>query len=205
MISLSVIHEPRTKYTNLVVALTGRGVSAGNMLGFIMEMGLDESVVVSMEPINREWYPLPNGAEDQQSAINGVNSNFLIVQERISSLMTMFNLPINLVSLVGYSAGGVMALKLMEQSKNNYGSVSCVAGTILDPENLSLAQNDTPVLLKHNRDDECFSWEERYVPTREALYKQGYNLFVEEKPYGGHGVCLEDAHLVGRFIRSNIE
>ncbi len=105
---------------------------------------------------------------------------------------------------MGYSAGGVMALRMAEMASRDFAAVACIAGAVLAPGSLAPARIGTPILLRHNVDDDVFGWDERFVPSRDALVDRGYNVSVQEAEVGGHGASLADAHLVGRFIATHL-
>ena len=204
MISSIYIHEPENSPCGVVIGITGRNTTLGSMFDLIANAGLNRSVLVVIQPKNLEWYPAPNGPGDQKNAINGLNNNVKHLVNRIKSIQSMYGFDKNLVSLIGYSAGAVMALKVIECSEYNFAGVVALSGVVLDPVSLRPASNNTPLLLKHSFDDECFEWEERYVPSRDALIARGYNVTVEEKQDGGHGVTLADIHAAGRFLRPKL-
>lgn len=202
MISSIYIHEPEGTPCGIVIGVTGRNTTIGSMFELISNAGLNRSVLAVIQPKNLEWYPAPNGPKDQKNAIDGLNHNVRFLNSRIKSIRSIYGGDCNNVGLIGYSAGAVMSLKVIEGSEMNFAGCVCLSGVVLDPLNLRPAMNNTPILLKHNFDDECFGWEDRYIPSRDALIAKGYNITVEEKQDGGHGVKLEDIHMAGRFLRS---
>lgn len=204
MISSIYVHEPEGSPCGLVIGITGRNTTLGSMFELIANAGLNRSVLAVIQPKNLEWYPAPNGPEDQKNALNGLNNNVKYLISRIKSIQSMYGLDRNYVGLIGYSAGAVMSLKVIEGSEVNFAGVVALSGVVLDPVNLRPAMNNTPLLLKHSFDDECFGWEERYVPSRDALIAKGYNVTVDEKQDGGHGVTLADIHAAGRFLRPKL-
>ncbi len=82
-----------------------------------------------------------------------------------------------------------------------YAAVICHNGAILEPENLNLSKNDMPFLLFHNSDDNCFTWEERYLPTKKSLIEKKYNVTFEENNSSGHNIDSRDVRQAIEFIR----
>ena len=176
----------------MVVLLVGRGQTALNMLSQYDYADFNEGIVVAIEPF-KEWYPCPNGIDDQIEAIEGLKSAIPKIDKLILNLQNQFNLSRDKVSLVGFSAGAVMAIQLAVNSDDQFAKVVSHAGAILDPKNLPQAKNNTPILLIHAKDDDCFSWEERYLPMKKALEKQGFNITTKESEYGGHYMMSSEA------------
>ena len=76
------------KPTHAVFLLHGRGCNAENMLSaFDTLCDIKNLVVFSIEP-EKEWYPIPNGSSDQESAIHGLDKNLPKIREFI--LKTLF-------------------------------------------------------------------------------------------------------------------
>lgn len=192
-IQIKLVGGPDKFYwENMIVLLVGRGQTALNILEQYDYEDFHQSVVVAIEPL-KEWYPCPNGLDDQVEAIEGLKYAVPQLNKLIINLQNQFNLPRNKVALVGFSAGAVMSLQLVSNSTEEFAGVVSHAGAILDPENLPQAKNKTPILLIHAQDDDCFSWDERYLPMKKALENQGYNLTVKESEFGGHYMSSSEA------------
>ena len=187
---------------NMIVLLVGRGQTASNMLEqYNYNNELKKSVLVAIEPLN-EWYPCPNGIDDQEQSIEGLKFAVPQLNKLITNLQSEFNLTRDKIALVGFSAGAVMAIQLAANSNEEFAAVVSHAGAILDPDNLPQAKNKTPILLIHSEDDDCFSWEERYLPMKKALAIQGFNLSVNEVVHGGHYMLASEAMF---FLVNNLE
>ena len=200
-----VIEEPKDSPLGLVVALPGRGVTLNEMYKFMLYSGLNRSIVSIIEPRNLEWYPSPNGPQDQEDAVIGCRLAVNPIKNRIKNLCRTYKIPYSKVAVVGYSAGAVMALEIAQRSKSEMAMVISIAGTILDPRKVPPAKNNTPILMKICRDDERFDWNERHQPAKEALIKNKYNLTLEERNYGGHNLSAEDAHMVYRLLSERFD
>jgi predicted esterase len=204
MINRWNIIEPIGKRKGCIIGLPGRGMEGAMMAKFCSHMELKNSMIVTLEPDGYEWYPAPNGANDQDQAVKGLGVAVNEINKRISKIQRAFHLRRQQIALIGYSAGAVMTLQLLAASKQPFAAVVCFAGAILEPGKMPAATNQTPVLLRHAYDDECFSWEERFMPMRDALLEKDYNLYVSEKSWGGHGINFDDVRTIGRFVGNNL-
>lgn len=184
--------------TSAVVVLTGRGIPAVAMNKFGLALSGDQTVTVILEPKCLEWYPQPNGPDDQEAALAGVEDNIDHLINYIKNLSGFINVKMNNIGIVGYSAGGVMALKMAEVFTGP-AAVASLAGAVLDPKNLKAPHANTPILLRHKYDDECFDYYERLWPTKHALTSKGYNVTISED-VGGHGICYEDVEIMRNFL-----
>lgn len=192
-------------YSNLVdsefavIALCGRSIPVESMNDMCEDLSINVSYI-SVEPINREWYPSPNGRDDQEKAVNGMKESVEELENFINKQVNFLGIQKSNIAILGYSAGAVMAIQLCAKSDSNYAAVVSLCGAILEPENLPEAKNTTPILLQHNIDDLCFSWEERYLPMKKALKRKKYNISVKEKDYGGHGLVRKDIDFAANFL-----
>jgi len=198
-----LVEEPEEKPRGLIVVLTGRGVDLAEMYQFILHCGVaDDSVLMILEPQQKQWYPRPNGTLDQDAAVKGSQQNAKPVLERIKSIAKMHKIPHKKIVLVGYSAGGVMALQIAQLIDFEMAMIISLSGIVLAPDTIPEAKHNTPILIKMGRYDEVFEWEERYIPTRDSLLKNKYNLSVHEDPNGDHGLRRNDCFLVKRHVDS---
>jgi predicted esterase len=187
----------------LVCLLTGRGGTARDLLNTYAHSDLDCNLV-AIQPEKGEWYPLPNGPNDQLSAILGIQDALPDLHNIIKRVMSEVGVKKSKTSLVGFSAGGVMALELNAHNKNPFHSIVVHAGAILRTEKFPISKNNTPILLIHNRDDDCFEWEERFIPMCECLKSKGYNFAFSTGYEGGHSITGQDIDNATRFINSDI-
>lgn len=200
MIRRMLVTEPYEERKCCLVGLPGRGMPGDLMDRFCEHTGLMDTMRVCLEPPHYAWYPSPHGIKDQDEAIDGMKIAVAELEDKLNMIQKMWKLSKAEIALVGYSAGSVMALQLLANSAGSFAGVVSMAGAILEPHKLKKARNDTPVLLRHNRNDDCFDWYERYLPMKNAMYDKGYNTFVNEGEYGGHGITRYDAHVIGHFL-----
>jgi predicted esterase len=195
-------HEGQRK--GCVIALPGRNVTGEAMAGLCYHLNLPCTTIVVLEPNKLEWYPPPNGVHDQAQAVKGIDAAVKAINGTISRIQRGFRFKRSQIALVGVSAGSVMAIQVAAASDKPFAAVCAMAGAILEPDKLPKAKNQTPILLRHAYNDNCFTWEERYLPMKKALTDKGYNIFVSEKAEGAHNVSAHDAYVLGQFARRRL-
>jgi predicted esterase len=183
-----------------IIALPGRGVPARVMEDFCRATELWRTKVICLEPWQLEWYPQPKGPQDQSEAVAGQSKTTKVLLDTISWIEKTYDIPVQEMCVLGFSAGGVMTLQLVAHSHASFKGAVCMGGAILDPESMPKAPTQTPILIQHNMDDDCFDWDERFLPMKRALWKQGYNFKTEERFWGGHTISIKDAEITGRFL-----
>ena len=176
-----------------VLLLPGRD-NYGPLMGrAYYSLGLHNSLLVSITPVKYEWYPMPNGADDQEDAISGQVAAYHTIDGVVRRITEKYGIPRNKIVLCGYSAGGVMAIQVAAYSKEPFAGVVVHCGAILDPSMLPLCNcPETQFLLTHYEDDIIFEWFERYLPMKNALIAQGYKVYTLEQKHGGHLVGEND-------------
>lgn len=201
MIEKWIIHEPKKiEPMGCVLALPGRGIPGQMMENFLGHSALNRSLQVVLEPENFQWYPAPNGANDQARAIGGLATAVNVIEAAVKKIEKGWGIKKDKIGIVGFSAGAVMAIQLLAHSSKPYAGILGLQGAILDPESLPKAKHKTPVMIQHNMDDECFSWGERYLPMKHALIRQDYNTKFVEGWAGGHNLSHEEVVLTRNFF-----
>lgn len=197
-----IVKPPLTRHQRkgAVILLPGRGVPGNLMLRFSREMELRRTLLACMEPYRLVWYPQPNGPKDQTMACKGLEVAVEMVSGEIDRFMEWQGLKPEETALLGFSAGSVVALEVAMRSTKRFAACVSLSGAILEPHNVPEAKNETPIILQHNADDDCFKWHERYVPMREALREKGHNLSCLERHFGSHTLYRDDAINVSRLI-----
>lgn len=198
MIEKTLIHHGRSSEYCLV-GLCGRGMGVGSMASLFEEIECPYSYL-SIQPKNYRWYEQPFSPEDQDAALESQKENILILNEYLDKNLKFLGFDTEKVIIFGFSAGGVMAIQHLATANKKYAGVACLSGAILSPNDLPEAKNDTRVLLKHSKDDDCFDWYERYLPMKNALLEKNYNLSVCELNYGGHSFTAKDVMICRQFI-----
>jgi predicted esterase len=183
-----------------IFLLPGRFGMATQLISNYYQAGLTETLMIGVQP-PLEWYPQPNGAEDQDDAVKGCAQTRDRLLDHLDQLIGEFGLDRNTVALVGFSAGAVMAIQCgMEKP---FGAVVGHSGAILEPKNTPACKHPTPILLTHNRHDECFKWKERFLPMKRALLRNGYNVttHVQRERFGWcHDLTRQDVLIATDFL-----
>lgn len=183
-----------------VICLPGLGVPAFLMLKFARQMELRRTTLVTLEPYKLQWYPRPKGAHDQAQTIKGLPFAVASAQTAVEQVKKALDLTNDQIVVMGFSAGAVVALQLGMQADEPFAATVALAGAVFEPDKVKPAKNDMPIILQHNKDDDCFDWWERYLPMRNALQQKGYNLNLMERPFGPHTLYVNDAVNVSRVI-----
>lgn len=206
---MKIISKINNKPKHLIICLPGRGQSEGHFLDYI-DFWMPETLefelgIVEIHP-GEEWYASPNGPQDQQKAVEGVKKATSELIKKIKEVSNLYSVPIDQISLLGFSAGGVMAIQASTQLNNSEGelsSVVCHSGAIFEPHELPHSKNNTAILLIHRTGDDCFSWEERYEPMKKALIDKNYNLTCLEISGGDHRIKSLDIAIADSFIKDH--
>ncbi len=175
-----------------VVFLPGRGASARSLMMQYEDYldDEDQKILIAIDPENASWYPPPNGPNDQDSAVTGCEKTTKELNAYIGELLAKLHVQKENVVLVGFSAGGVMAIQLALHDK--YAGAICHNGCVLEPGILDKKVHNPTIYLYHARDDGVFGWKERYLPTKKALIEKGYNVVCKEHNKGGHHIQHSD-------------
>lgn len=175
-----------------ILFLPGRDGNAVDIMKYYENVSeLKYTRLIAVQPL-AEWYPAPNGPEDQEAAIWGLKLSVPEFDSFVCKLEKEFSINRSDIALVGYSAGAVMAIETASVSGNNFAAVVSHSGAILEPSELVVARNKTPILLIHSKDDDCFEWEERYLPMKSALINKKYNVNFIENDNGGHSISYQN-------------
>lgn len=188
--------------THAILCLPGRGQSGTQLMrGLINHCQFEKTMLVSFTPHNYAWYPLPRNAMDQDAAVNGLPAAVFSIQEELSDIQHEYGIRDENLAILGFSAGAVMSLQYLFETQKRLAAVIAHSGAIFQPERVPEAKNKTPVILFHNTNDDCFDWEERFLPMKKALLMKNYNTF-EMVDDGGHTMYVEDIEQVEMFLKS---
>ena len=184
-----------------IVVLPGRG---GSGQGMIDRHKLHDTKMIAYQP-DIEWYPMPRGPGDQTEAVAGASESAIALLDKIKAYADLHKIDTRKIALVGPSAGAVMALTLAVTSDVPFAAVVSCNGCILDPSIIPECRHpDVPIWLYHNKDDKCFSWNERYLPTKDALLAKKYPIVCKEQEMGGHDVSSHDLKDVTHFLSKSL-
>lgn len=193
---------PKGKPIGCVMVLPGRGMSGREIAETYRSLsGLSSTLFIGFTPKERQWYPMPNGVKDQDAAVEGLALTMTKIERATRRILNTFRVRRNAVALVGYSAGAVVSLYTAINSKLNYAAAVGHSGALLEPAKVSYCNKpNLQLMMAHCKDDCCFFWDERYVPTRNALKTNGYNLSSREHETGGHAMMNGDVVAAGLLL-----
>lgn len=184
-----------------ILCLPGRGQSSLSMMEGIAEnCEFEDTMLIGFTPWNRAWYPMPRNAQDQDAAVDGLPAAVFSIQEELEEIQKEYGIPDENLAIVGFSAGSVMALQYLFESQKNLAAVFAHSGAIFRPEAVPSCKTKTPIVLFHNTNDDCFDWEERFLPMQKALIENDYNAF-ELIDDGGHAMYMEDLEHMELFLK----
>lgn len=190
-----------TNCDSCVLCIPGRGQHGQLIADYYSTKVVKNTAIVAPTPKNFEWYPLPNGPEDQSRSVQGARNAAEVLEELLDNELQDF--PRNRIALSGFSAGGVMALELASRTEEPFAGVLCHAGAILDTDGVrecSEEKKDMPIWLYHQRDDEVFSWGERYIPMKHTLIEKGYSTISYESDFGNHRILEQHGDHVKQVL-----
>jgi len=198
--------KPQGPSKGIVITLPGRcGLGSTFAKGYANTF--IKAMVIGLTPRKLKWYPLPNGANDQDAAVNGIEKSRRAIDKVVNKIENKFGFKRNKIALVGFSAGAVMAIQVAAFSKNPFAAVVVHSGAILEPELLPACKHKgMPFILSHNKDDDCFSWIERYLPMKKALMKKNYRILKTfERKTGNHCIWEQDIKHSALILNKTLE
>lgn len=189
-----------------ILCLPGRGQEGSLFARYYRRITqYSNTLFVGPTPVGLQWYPMPFSSIDQDEAVAGLPKARQAVEAVLKAVVDRFHVPRSKTIITGFSAGGVMAIETATYSDEPFAAVICHNGAILETKDLPLCKHkEMPILLIHNKDDECFSWEERFVPMKTALLNNGYLTYTIENDHGGHYFCFEDIEEIVAFMEEKV-
>ena len=184
-----------------ILCLPGRGNHGIELAKVYKKIGLN-ALIIGITPRSRCWYPMPNGINDQEAAIAGLEPAVMEVEKIVDKIGTKYGIQRKNIVLVGYSAGAVIGLLTSMYSASPFGCVVSHAGAILDPDMVPPCKDHRPILLTHSRDDIIFEWHERYLPMLTSLQDNDYTVYTATEEHCGHGVTSRQFKIAKRFIET---
>lgn len=175
LISQILIEEPK-HIDRCLIAIPGRGGSADIMQQFCKAVDLPDTMVVALEARYYAWYHQPNSPQDQDKAVSGLPAAINELSNLIMKIKNGWNLDDEQIILCGHSAGAVIAIQTAIHSMFNLKACISLAGAILVPNEVPKCSKNTKFLLQHNTNDDCFTWDERYLPMENALESNNYDI-----------------------------
>ena len=182
-----------SKPNKCILALPGRDQNGFYMAWHYNTKALEDTLIIGVTPEYFEWYPMPNGPMDQEQSVIGLYSAVEAVDNVLAKIKKHFFISPERIILTGFSAGAVTAIQSAVHLPYVFPAVICYGGAILEPEALppcSEEKKKNQFVLFHNMDDKTFTWEERFLPMKESMLYNGYNVRTIERIDGNH--CIAD-------------
>lgn len=130
-----------------------------------------------------EFYPIPNGPNDQQEAIAGLTKTVDFLCKEVNWRLG--------ASIVGFSAGAVVALEL-GLSLWRFSNLVLHSGACFEPEKTIYKINSVihvpKIMTTFSKNDSVFGYKERYLPMRQALENNAFDFEELISEDGGHNV-----------------
>lgn len=190
-----------TNCDSCVLCIPGRGQHGRIIADYYSSKVTKNTAIVAPTSKDFEWYPLPNGSKDQRRSVQGIQKAAEWLERLLDN--DLQDIPRNRIVLSGFSAGGVMALELASRTENPFAGVICHSGAILDIEGVkecSEEKKNMPIWLYHQKDDEVFSWDERYIPMKNTLITKRYNTNSYESTFGNHTILEQHGNHVKQVL-----
>lgn len=167
-----------------IIAFPGRGGSAESMMSLCRAIRLPDTLIICLQSRYFAWYASPNGANDQYDAVQSMKNAIKEITNTINKIKDFWGVSDNQIALLGHSAGSVVSIQTALNF--NFRAVISLAGAILEPEKMPICAIDTQFLLQHDTNDDCFSWDERFVPMHDALKTNKYHTEICIDRGNGH-------------------
>ncbi len=154
-------------------------------LAFIYHQIFNDCKITGISPYE-EFYPIPNGPQQQANSVAHSISSSNDVAKIIESSKSKNKL------IVGFSAGAVISMLVGIR----FGLCNVIAhsGAILDTS-IACKKSKIKFILTHSKNDYIFKWDERYLPAKKYITDNKFNaIFLENEI--GHNVDFEEIKFI---------
>lgn len=180
--------------TGAVLAIHGRGGSAGDILGLVDELADGRLALLAPQASGSSWYPLSFLAplEDNEPHL----SSALASLERLVERLDQRGIPSSSVLIVGFSQGACLTLEYVARHPRRFGGVAALTGGLLGPRGrdwsaLAGDLEGTPTLLAAGDPDPYVPWW-RVEESAKVLERLGAETTLCRYPGLGHTVSDEE-------------
>ncbi len=203
-----LISFPDKKPESIIVALHGIGSNERELVSVAIAIAPDSLVVSLRSPIElaQNSYSFfhvqftPTGpVHDWYEA----KKNFELLERELQYLSTQYDIPLNKMTVMGFSQGSIMTMGLLLQSKLDIGHYVCFSGRTL-PEFSDFAKlhpeigRNRKVFLAHGTQDNTLPVA---LAHRSKDVLEGINAKLTYKEFeGGHGVSEETLNEVREWL-----
>lgn len=178
MITEVIKHEVENPRHHIVL-LHGRGMNAESMIKIYLKSVTDCNLY-SFGAEGNMWYEIPY---DTATFSKSMEESRVDIEKHIKEL----NIDNKDLIISGFSAGGVMAIQLVAQLRGYKGAI-VHSGALPNKYELPFAKGQVPVVLTHSKDDDAFTWKQRFVPMQETLFRNGYDVRPMTREDAGHKI-----------------
>ena len=156
----------------------------------------------SINPGGYQWFDLSSDKEEI------ILEKSLEAEEKLSSFLDQacenYNLPLNKLSLVGFSQGCMMSIQIGLKKKQKINSLIGYSGKIINKKHLSESINSKPkVFLMHGADDPIVS-PTHLLEAKEFLKINGIKVKTKIFNNCEHKIPIEGSSLGLEFLKQNL-
>ncbi len=206
-------HKPQNgKSKQVVILLHGVGSNGQDLISLapILSKVLPNAVFISPDapfacdmmpagyPNAYQWFSLQD--RDPKAMLAGVENAFPLLEEFIQAQAESYGLPMDKVSLVGFSQGTMMSLYTAPRLKNKIAGVLGYSGALLgsysDPELQKM-----PIHLIHGRADDVVPVEAWDI-AKDTLSANGFEVSGHTTEYLTHSIDQEGLDSGSAFLKS---
>lgn len=124
--------EPLEQAHAALIALHGRGATAGSILALAGEIGRDGLAYLAPQAAGQSWYPYPFTAP--LAANEPFLSSALALVESVVADVIRAGIPAERIALAGFSQGACLALEYAARHARRYGGVLAFSGGLIGPD-----------------------------------------------------------------------
>ena len=204
--------EKNQQINNAIILLHGYGGDGKDisMLAINWQRFLPDAIFLclnapescSINPGGYQWFDLSSDKEEI------ILEKSLEAEEKLSSFLDQacenYNLPLNKLSLVGFSQGCMMSIQIGLKKKQKINSLIGYSGKIINKKHLSESINSKPkVFLMHGADDPIVS-PTHLLEAKEFLKINGIKVKTKIFNNCEHKIPIEGSSLGLEFLKQNL-
>lgn len=185
-----------------ILCFPGRGQDP-EILKEIMKNTFENSLnIIIVDPGEEGFYSI-DIQKDYDKGFD-IKNNLISIKKKIKLFLKSNNLKLNSTILFGFSMGAVFSIGLFWDL--NFAGCIVYSGAILAANYISSKSesitHNNPFLLIHNRDDEIFSFEGRFIQMERFMESKNtsYESFIRDK--GGHEIDIEGMNICKMFVNN---
>jgi predicted esterase len=188
----------------VVVAVHGRGASAGDILSLATELDLDDVAFVAPEAAGHTWYPasfLAPMADNQPY----LDSALALLDRVVGDLAKQ--VPRERIGLMGFSQGACLSLEYAARHARRYGAIVGLSGAVIGPpgtpRRYAGSMDATPAFLGCSDVDPHIPLE-RVHETAEVYRRLGASVDERIYPRMGHLVNRDEIDAARALLSAKI-